>query len=37
VIVAANEWERKTKRSGSLADFFAASLAAWIPFENQAS
>jgi len=25
VIVAAKEWERKTKRSGSLADFFAAS------------
>ena len=25
VIVAAEEWERKTKRGGSLADFFAAS------------
>jgi prevent-host-death family protein len=25
VIVAAEEWERKTKRSGSLAEFFAAS------------
>lgn len=25
VIVAADEWERKTRRSGSLADFFAAS------------
>jgi prevent-host-death family protein len=25
VIVAAEEWERKTKRNGSLADFFAAS------------
>ena len=25
VIVDAKEWERKTKRSGSLADFFAAS------------
>ena len=25
VIVAAEEWERKTKRTGSLADFFAAS------------
>ena len=25
VIVAAEEWERKTKRKGSLADFFAAS------------
>lgn len=25
VIVAADEWERKTKRKGSLAEFFAAS------------
>lgn len=25
VIVSAEEWERKTKRSGSLADFFASS------------
>jgi hypothetical protein len=25
VVVAAEEWERKTKRKGSLADFFAAS------------
>ncbi len=25
VVVSAEEWERKTKRSGSLADFFAAS------------
>jgi len=25
VIVAADEWERKTKRNGNLADFFAAS------------
>lgn len=25
VIVAADEWERKTKRTGTLADFFAAS------------
>ena len=25
VIVAAKEWERKTKRNGTLADFFAAS------------
>ena len=25
VIVAADEWERKTKRQGNLADFFAAS------------
>ena len=25
VVVAAEEWERKTKRSGSLADFFADS------------
>jgi prevent-host-death family protein len=25
VIVAAKEWERKTKRKGTLADFFAAS------------
>lgn len=25
VVVAAEEWERKTKRSGTLADFFAAS------------
>lgn len=25
VIVAAQEWERKTKRSGNLAEFFAAS------------
>lgn len=25
VIVAAEEWERKTKRSGNLAEFFAAS------------
>ena len=25
VVVAADEWERKTKRVGSLADFFAAS------------
>jgi hypothetical protein len=25
VIVAAEEWERRTKRSGSLAEFFAAS------------
>jgi prevent-host-death family protein len=25
VVVAAEEWERKTKRQGSLADFFAAS------------
>ncbi|HET6386093.1 MAG TPA: type II toxin-antitoxin system Phd/YefM family antitoxin [Armatimonadota bacterium] len=25
VVVAAEEWERKTKRSGSLAEFFAAS------------
>lgn len=25
VIVAAEEWERKTKRTGSLADFFASS------------
>src|SRR5690348_3136364 len=25
VIVAAREWERKTKRKGTLADFFAAS------------
>jgi prevent-host-death family protein len=25
VVVAAEEWERKTKRVGSLADFFAAS------------
>lgn len=25
VIVAAQEWERKTKRKGTLADFFAAS------------
>ncbi len=25
VIVAAEEWERKTKRAGNLADFFAAS------------
>jgi prevent-host-death family protein len=25
VIVAAEEWERKSKRSGSLAEFFAAS------------
>lgn len=25
IVVAAEEWERKTRRSGSLADFFAAS------------
>jgi len=25
VVVAADEWERKTKRAGTLADFFAAS------------
>ena len=25
VVVAADEWERKTKRQGTLADFFAAS------------
>jgi prevent-host-death family protein len=25
VVVAAEEWERKTKRAGSLAEFFAAS------------
>jgi prevent-host-death family protein len=25
VIVSADEWERKTKRSGNLAEFFAAS------------
>ena len=25
VVVAAGEWERKTKRTGSLADFFASS------------
>lgn len=25
VVVAADEWERKTKRSGSLAEFFARS------------
>jgi prevent-host-death family protein len=25
VVVASDEWERKTRRSGSLADFFAAS------------
>jgi len=25
VVVAAKEWERKTKRKGTLADFFAAS------------
>jgi prevent-host-death family protein len=25
VVVAAEEWERKTKRQGNLADFFAAS------------
>jgi prevent-host-death family protein len=25
VVVAAEEWERKVKRAGSLADFFAAS------------
>ena len=25
VVVAAEEWERKVRRSGSLADFFAAS------------
>ncbi len=25
VVVSAEEWERKTKRSGSLVDFFAAS------------
>jgi prevent-host-death family protein len=25
VVVAAEEWERKTKRSGSLAEFFAGS------------
>lgn len=25
VVVDADEWERKTKRSGNLADFFAAS------------
>ena len=25
VLVAAEEWERKTKRKGTLADFFAAS------------
>ena len=25
VVVAAEEWERKTKRSGTLAEFFAAS------------
>ena len=25
VVVAAEEWERKTKRSGNLAEFFAAS------------
>jgi prevent-host-death family protein len=25
VVVAADEWERKTKRKGTLADFFAAS------------
>jgi prevent-host-death family protein len=25
VVVAADEWERKTKRVGTLADFFAAS------------
>lgn len=25
VVVAADEWERKTKRQGSLAEFFAAS------------
>jgi prevent-host-death family protein len=25
VVVAAEEWQRKTKRQGSLADFFAAS------------
>ena len=25
VVVAAEEWERKTRRSGSLADFFAGS------------
>ena len=25
VVVAAEEWERKTKRKGSLAEFFAAS------------
>jgi hypothetical protein len=25
VVVAAEEWERKTRRQGTLADFFAAS------------
>ena len=25
VVIAAEEWERKTKRTGSLAEFFAAS------------
>ena len=25
VVVAADEWERKTKRTGTLADFFASS------------
>jgi prevent-host-death family protein len=25
IVVAAEEWERKTKRQGTLADFFAAS------------
>ncbi|HKZ73860.1 MAG TPA: type II toxin-antitoxin system Phd/YefM family antitoxin [Steroidobacteraceae bacterium] len=25
VVVSADEWERKTKRTGTLADFFAAS------------
>jgi prevent-host-death family protein len=37
VIVSAEEWERKTQRSGSLADFFAASrhgVALCEPFAN---
>ncbi|MBI2755943.1 MAG: type II toxin-antitoxin system Phd/YefM family antitoxin [Chloroflexi bacterium] len=31
VIVATEEWERKTRRSGSLADFFAASPLRGVP------
>ena len=31
VVVAPEEWERKTRRSGSLADFFAASPLREVP------
>ena len=36
VVVDAEEWERKTKRTGNLAEFFAASPLRQVGAQNQA-